>query len=182
MYQLLVVLLCMIGVFLNQGVNKKNKMNMKFSKPKTSIDKQFHDKLFGHVKAMINISWDYIDNATEGLKIIYVFGSMEGGAYLFDTFYNINSEILQNHQTENQSWEKSSHMMDMGIEKLEDITTLFKKHKKAAPTQIKVEYDFISEELKYDFEYDLIWSNKEEGGLPSDAFDNWVGEIQKNIS
>jgi len=146
---------------------------------------KFHKEVFHEVGDVIQECCNYLnDDEAEELNVIYAIGSMEGNWTSFKVFFQIQNKLFEIHQIKDKdNYESQMAILDSGIEFLERLKTIFKSYDQPLPTQIKIQFFAESEKVKYNFEYDLLWSNRiEEGFLSEDLYDEWFEKIKNNLN
>lgn len=143
---------------------------------------KFHEEVFNEVADVTQECYNYLnDEEADKLNVIYAIGSMEIDWISFNVFFQIQNKLLKKHQIKDKdNFESQDAISEYGIEFLRRLKNIFKSYDQPAPTQIKIQFFAESEEVKYNFEYDLLWSNKEDL-LSSDLHNKWFDEIKSNL-
>ena len=151
-------------------------MNLNLDNPK------FHEEIFDEVGHIIQDCQNYLnDEEVDELEFIYTICSLEKGWYSFNVFFQIGNKLLKTHQIKDKdSMESEEVILDCGIEFLKKIEHIFESYKQLVPTQIKIQFSAITDEVKYNFEYDLFWSNKE-GVMSEDIYNEWFTQIKTGL-
>ncbi|WP_434776872.1 hypothetical protein [Neisseria sp. Ec49-e6-T10] len=146
--------------------------------------KVFED-YFSELQAdMVSIALEYVDNEAD---YIYIYCSYEPNMYYFDLFYKINNKIVKKHNLNmatliekkyDTSDERQEIVLDIGLKNLKSIKEVCKKHERPMPTEMKLIYDVKANSLEAKYQYDLLYSDKEEL-LPMDIFEQWFEEVSQ---
>jgi uncharacterized protein related to proFAR isomerase len=153
------------------------------------VSKVFEDYFSELQTDMVAIALEYVENEADD---IYIYCSYEPEMYVFDVFYKINNQFVYKHNlndainsTSNKKFrydtseQRQEAVLDIGLENLEKIHELCKKHEREMPTEIKLHYNVQKNSLTGKYKYDLIYSNDEEL-LPDDIFEKWFGQVQNS--
>lgn len=130
------------------------------------MSKVFED-YFSELQAdMVSICLEYVDNRAEK---IYIYGSFEEGVVSSDYFYNINGKVLERHKL-NDALINTEKKYDTSVERqkgvikilntdIKSMLKLCKEYQREMPTEIKLVYDVSKNNLRVEYEYDLVYSN-----------------------
>ena len=131
---------------------------------------KFHEEVFNKVGDIVQECYKYLnEHEAEKLEIIYAIGSLEEGWYSFYPFFKIQNKLLKAGQIEDRDdCESQTGIQESGIDFLERLEAIFKSYNLKTPTQIKIIFFANSEEVRYNFEYDLLWSNRLDEGYQSE--------------
>ena len=145
-------------------------------------DPKFHEEIFNEVGHIVQDSHNYLnDEEADELEFIYAIGSLENGWYSFNVFFQIRNKLFKIHQVKDKdSMESQEVILDCGIEFLEKLENIFESYKQPVPTQIKIQFLTKTEEVKYNFEYDLFWFNKE-GCQSEDIYNEWFEQVKSDL-
>ena len=151
-------------------------MNLNLDNPK------FHEEIFHEVGHIIKDCHNYLnDEEADKLEFIYTIFSLEKGWYSFNVFFQIGNKLFKTHQIKDKdSMESEEVILDCGIEFLKKIENIFESYKQPVPTQIKIQFSAITDEVKYNFKYDLFWSNKE-GVMSEDIYNECFVQIKSGL-
>ena len=151
------------------------------------MTKVFEDEFMEWQIDMLEIANDYVEGRAEK---IYIYGSIENGAYFFNLFFEMKNKILFMHQVntvvgENESLidvspEEQEIVLRTGVEDLLKIAEVCQKYQKPVPTQFKLFYDMTKEKLDTKYQYDLQYSNTEDL-YTDDIFMSWYEEVKNAV-
>ena len=139
----------------------------------------FEDKLSEIQKDMISLA---LELAEDKIDTAYIYGSYENNSLSFNSFFAEDNKVytinkLDQLGIENLTTDRMFQYLDIGINDLERLITLFQEDKKQAPTQLKLVYDNVNKKAKAQYSYDLFYSNSDT--LTSyDIFMEWYKEIK----
>ncbi|RSI66823.1 hypothetical protein D8863_07310 [Streptococcus oralis] len=139
----------------------------------------FEDKLSEIQKDMISLA---LELAEGKIDTVYIYGSYENNSLSFNSFFAQDNKVytinkLDQLGIENLTKDRMFQYLDIGINDLERLITLFQEDKKQAPTQLKLVYDNVNKKAKAQYSYDLFYSNSDT--LTSyDIFMEWYKEIK----
>lgn len=144
---------------------------------------KFHKEVFNQIGDVIQECHNYLnDNEAKKLEVIYAIGSSEEGWHSFDVFFQIQNKLFEIHQIQDKDdYESQMVILEKGTDFLLKLKETFNLYKQTIPTQVKIQFFAKSEEVKYNFEYDLFWSNKEDC-FSEDIRKEWFEEIKRNLS
>lgn len=144
---------------------------------------KFHEEVFNEVGDVVQECYGYLnDEEAEKLDVIYAIGSIEENWYSFNVFFQIQNKLFKIHQIKDKDDRESQiAIQQYGTDFLQRLKKTFNSYDQQLPAQIKIQFFARSEEVKYNFKYDLLWSNKE-GCLSEDLYDEWFEEIKNNLS
>jgi len=145
-------------------------------------DPKFHKEIFNEVGHIVQDSYNYLsDEEADELEFIYAIGSSEEGWCSFNVFFQIRNKLFKIHQIKDKdSMESQEVILDCGIEFVKKLEGIFESYKQPVPTQIKIQFSAKTEEVKYNFEYDLFWFNKE-GYQSEDIYNEWFEQIKSDL-
>ncbi|WP_420572264.1 hypothetical protein [Kordia sp.] len=146
---------------------------------------KFHEDVFNEVGNIVKECHDFLnDHEAEALEVIYAIGSIEEGWYSFKVFFQIHNELFRIGQIKDKDdYESQIGIQQSGTDFLLKLKTIFESYDQQIPTQIKIQFFAASEEVKYNFQYDLIWSNNTEDSYQSeDVYKEWFEEIKNDLS
>ncbi|NSR45250.1 hypothetical protein HRF80_05835 [Enterococcus faecalis] len=151
------------------------------------MTKIFEDEFMDWQADMVDIAKEYIDDRAEK---IYLYGSIEGGTYAFNLFYQINNKIvfmskvndaLKNFEEKyDVSSDRRRKVLEIGVQDLKEIAEVCKKYDKPISTQFKLYYDVQKNNLKAKYQYDLQYSNTEDL-YTDDIFMAWYEEVKSAV-
>ena len=139
----------------------------------------FEDKLSEIQKDMISLA---LELAEGKIDTVYIYGSYENNSLSFNSFFAQDNKVytinkLDQLGIENLTKDRMFQYLDIGINDLERLITLFQEDKKQAPTQLKLVYDNVNKKAKAQYSYDSFYSNSDT--LTSyDIFMEWYKEIK----
>ena len=142
----------------------------------------FEDKLSEIQKDMISLA---LELAEGKIDTVYIYGSYENNSLSFNSFFAQDNKVytinkLDQLGIENLTKDRMFQYLDIGINDLERLITLFQEDKKQAPTQLKLVYDNVNKKAKAQYSYDLFYSNSDT--LTSyDIFMEWYKEIKEEV-
>ena len=142
----------------------------------------FEDKLSEIQKDMISLA---LELAEDKIDTVYIYGSYENNSLFFNSFFAQDNKVytinkLDQLGIENLTTDRMFQYLDIGINDLERLITLFQEDKKQAPTQLKLVYDNVNKKAKAQYSYDLFYSNSDT--LTSyDIFMEWYKEIKEEV-
>lgn len=149
--------------------------------------KVFEDEFMDCQADMVSIALEYCENRAER---IYIYGSIEGGGYFFNLFFEINNKLVFMNQVNTAllsgekeydvNQDKRWEVLDIGMADLQEIERICKKYEKPVPTQFKLFYDVKENNLKAKYKYDLMYSDTYEIDT-HDIFMSWYEEIKKEV-
>lgn len=149
------------------------------------MTKIFEDEFMEWQADMVDIALEFIENRAEK---IYIYGSIEGGGYSFNLFFQIhgqvvtmnkvNSALLEGEDEYDLSSDRRWAVLRIGTEDLQEIEAVCEKYGKPVPTQFKLFYDVGENSLKAKYKYDLMYSNTDDLHT-SEIFMSWYEEIKK---
>ena len=142
----------------------------------------FEDKLSEIQKDMISLA---LELAEDKIDTAYIYGSYENNSLSFNSFFAQDNKVytinkLDQLGIENLTKDRMFQYLDIGINDLERLITLFQEDKKQAPTQLKLVYDNVNEKAKAQYSYDLFFSNSDTL-TPYDNFMEWYKEIKEEV-
>lgn len=117
---------------------------------------------------------------------IYIYGSIENGSTFFNVFFQLKNKILKmnelnsvlnNNEKIDDTSDKQFSVLEYGIEDLERIEELCKKHNKDIPTEFKLEYDVLKNSLEAHYQYDEVLGDDLDKSN-YDVFNEWITEIK----
>lgn len=144
---------------------------------------EFHKEVFSEVGNIMQVCYNYLNaDEAEKLEVIYAIGNLEANRYTFKVFFQIRNELFKTHQIKDKDDPESQlRIQQNGTEFLIDLIDIFETYNQKPPTQIKIQFFANKEEVKYQFEYDLLWSNKEDY-FPSNIFNEWFEHIKNELT
>jgi len=134
---------------------------------------------------LVEIAFEYVGYNKEEVNTIYIFGSIEANVYLFSVFYRINNELVNINEVNKvsvQQYDISNKSMmallSRGNKILVRVDRLFEKLGEDVPTVLKMIYKPGTEELDFEFDYELQYSN-DEVKIAADISKEWFNELKK---
>lgn len=140
------------------------------------MNPEFEEKLKTYLSSMIEVVFEYVGNNKEEVDEIYIFCSTEESLF-FQFFYSINGQIVKKHKVNDllilkcdTSKERQFSVLDIGMEDLSGIVSLFNGSQKDVPKSIKISYKPLTKEMDTHFIYDnrLIGTDLMEENLVED--------------
>lgn len=142
----------------------------------------FEDKVSEIQKDMLKLAFELSEGKVDKL---YVYGSHENNTFSFNAFFEKNNIIYSINKlpqigVQNMTSDRMFNFLEIGIENLKKLISLYKEENRDAPTQIKLVYDNRSKSAKAKFSYDQFYSNSETL-TPEAIFLQWYEEIKAKV-
>ncbi|HEM6265976.1 TPA: hypothetical protein U2C71_001190 [Streptococcus suis] len=147
--------------------------------------KHFEDKFMDIQAGMISLCLEYVKGQVEK---IYIYG-VSDSLISFNVFYKIKGKIIQKHQVNeyldaNNKIDSNlqSQLLCHGVEDLEEIVELCKKHNHEHPTEMWLVYDAETNSLDAKYSYEARYEKDLDLLLdPVDEFGKWFEEVKAEI-
>ena len=144
--------------------------------------KNFEDKLSEIQTDMISLA---LELAEDKIDTAYIYGSYENNSLSFNSFFVQDNKVypinkLDQLGIENLTKDRMFQYLEIGINDLERLITLFQEDKKQAPTQLKLVYDNVNKKANAKYSYEIFYSNSD-SLTPEDIFMEWYNEVKKEI-
>lgn len=150
-------------------------MNLKLEDPK------FHEEIFNEIGQLLQNFYDCLsDEDAENIDFIYAIASSENGWHTADVFFQKDNKIILKSELKDNNVDLQVYLMDKSNEMMYNLKQIFTTYNQVVPTQIKIIYNAITENLNYKFEYDLMWSETD-GLLPKHLKDQWIDELKNSL-
>ncbi|MEB5480469.1 DUF600 domain-containing protein [Shouchella clausii] len=152
------------------------------------MSKIFEDK-FSELQAdMVAICLEYVENRAEK---IFIYGSFEEKVISSDFFYCINGKVVRKHKLNdainnpidfqyNTSGERQSGVLNILNNNIKKMIKLCEEYNREMPSEIKLIYNVVNNNLKADFKYGIVYSNQPEK-TADDISMEWFEEMQSAL-
>ncbi|MEN2667813.1 DUF600 domain-containing protein [Listeria aquatica] len=136
---------------------------------------------------MVSICLEYSEKKVEK---IYIYGSIENNTTAFNVFFEskgkllhlneLNSVLEQNNKIDDHI-DRQFGVLQIGVEDIEKIRHLCEEYKMDVPTEIKIQYDVLENNMNADYRYENVYSNTKDK-TDNDIFNDWFEEIKITLS
>ncbi|MFP7334370.1 DUF600 domain-containing protein [Shouchella clausii] len=152
------------------------------------MSKIFEDK-FSELQAdMVAICLEYVENRAEK---IFIYGSFEEKVISSDFFYCINGKVVRKHKLNdainntidfqyNTSGERQSGVLNILNNNIKKMIKLCEEYNREMPSEIKLIYNVVNNNLKADYNYGIVYSNHPEK-TADDISMEWFEEMQSAL-
>ncbi|GIN14191.1 hypothetical protein J26TS2_40580 [Shouchella clausii] len=152
------------------------------------MSKIFEDK-FSELQAdMVAICLEYVENRAEK---IFIYGSFEEKVISSDFFYCINGKVVRKHKLNdainnpidfqyNTSGERQSGVLNILNNNIKKMIKLCEEYNREMPSEIKLIYNVVNNNLKADYKYGIVYSNHPEK-TADDISMEWFEEMQSAL-
>ena len=158
---------------------KKNKETIKAeeSKPHDSGKKKVFEDAFMEIQeGLIALSMELAGSVP--VDEIYVYGSLEDGAYSFNAFYVKKGQVLPTHKI-NEDLPTIKQFLQLGSHDLIRLEEVCREYDRPVPNELKLHY-IVGGGLDAHYEYESI-CGPESGISPTDVFRNWRERVAKEM-
>ncbi|MDO7269342.1 DUF600 domain-containing protein [Shouchella clausii] len=150
--------------------------------------KIFEDK-FSELQAdMVAICLEYVENRAEK---IFIYGFFEEKVISSDFFYCINGKVVRKHKLNdainnpidfqyNTSGERQSGVLNILNNNIKKMIKLCEEYNREMPSEIKLIYNVVNNNLKADYKYGIVYSNQPEK-TADDISMEWFEEMQSAL-
>ncbi|MEB5482077.1 DUF600 domain-containing protein [Shouchella clausii] len=150
--------------------------------------KIFEDK-FSELQAdMVAICLEYVENRAEK---IFIYGFFEEKVISSDFFYCINGKVVRKHKLNdainnpidfqyNTSGERQSGVLNILNNNIKKMIKLCDEYNREMPSEIKLIYNVVNNNLKADYKYGIVYSNHPEK-TADDISMEWYEEMQSAL-
>jgi hypothetical protein len=124
--------------------------------------------------------------------MIYIYCSFEQNALTSNVFYRINNTLVKKHKLNDAAGAgNDASLYDTSLDRqrvvvkeinkdIEKIHALCMKYQKPMPTEIKIVYDVARNNMKAEYQYDLIYSGTEDKSAMM-ICDQWFDTVKKSL-
>ncbi len=146
----------------------------------------FEDEFSAKQTEMIQLALEYADRVEQKVDTVYIYCSFET-MYSFDIFYkDDNNNIVMLHKLSKKDMNEFEldnlifSVLKLGNQDLQDLHKICQKHNRPMPSQIKLIYDNVQNEVNSKYSYDLFYSNSDTL-TPDDIFMEWYNEVKEEV-
>lgn len=139
----------------------------------------FEDVLTDVQVELIGAALEY---AGDGVSDVYVYGSREGGATVFDAFYAVGPNVVDRNDLQgvDTSTDRQLALLDYGMDQLDRLAKACKEFSQPIPTELKLHYSTTNKSLDSAFAYEPRYSHLPMVD-PNDLLDAWRREVQTHF-
>lgn len=144
--------------------------------------KVFEDEFSSIQVDMIQICMEY---AYDKAEKIYIYVSYESKTTFCDYFYKMNGEVIKRSKlnefdaTCDVSIKRQEECLDILFEDIKKLKHLCKEYDMEMPTEIKLTYDVINNQVSAGYSYDLMYS-KDPELTGHDIAEQWFEQVKKS--
>ncbi len=146
----------------------------------------FEDEFSAKQTDMIQLALEYADRVEQKVDTVYIYCSFET-MYSFDIFYkDDNNNIVMLHELSKKDMNGFEldnlifSVLKLGNQDLQDLHKICQKYNRPMPSQIKLIYDNVQNEVNSKYSYDLFYSNSDTL-TPDDIFMEWYNEVKEEV-
>ena len=135
----------------------------------TVFEDEFMDVQAGLISLCLEVTEEKVDK-------VYAYCSNEKGCKMFNAFFAVDGQIKMVHQLGVPD-ELVVHFLKLGTGDIVTLDNVCKKHKRPAPTELKLYYDVKTGKFNADYKYEEVCPADSE--IDSvDVFHEWMEEIK----
>ena len=146
----------------------------------------FEDEFSAKQTEMIQLALEYAARVEQKVDTVYIYCSFET-MYSFDIFYkDDNNNIVMLHELSKKDMNGFEldnlifSVLKLGNQDLQDLHKICQKYNRPMPSQIKLIYDNVQNEVNSKYSYDLFYSNSDTL-TPDDIFMEWYNEMKEGV-
>lgn len=147
----------------------------------------FEDKFMDIQSDMVSLCLEYTESKADK---IFIYASNENNSLTFNVFFLIKehiatmnsvNQILSNQGLQiDDSLERRRAVLKIGVEDFQKIISVCKEYNQPIPTEIKLNYDVISNSLDAHYKYENVFSDTDKSSF--DIFNDWIQQMKNTIS
>ena len=137
------------------------------------MSKVFEDEFMDVQASIISLCLEVTERK---VNKIYAYCSNEKYCKMFNAFFSVNGQVKMLNQL-GAPQELAFRFLKLGIEDIERMDAICKKHNMPVPTELKLSYDVTSRKFNADYKYEEVCS-AETGIDQDDVFREWIAEIK----
>ena len=137
------------------------------------MSKVFEDEFMDAQASIISLCLEVTGGRVDK---VYAYCSNEKYCKMFNAFFVVNEEVKTLDELGVPD-KPAFRFLKLGIEDIENIDAICKKHNMHAPTELKLCYDVTSRKFNADYKYEEVCSY-EKGVDQDDVFRDWIEEIK----
>lgn len=137
------------------------------------MSKVFEDEFMDAQASIISLCLEVIGGKVDK---VYAYCSNEKYCKMFNAFFVVNGQVKMLNQL-GVSGKPAFQFLKLGIEDIENIDAICKKHNMPAPTELKLCYDVTSGKFNANYKYEEVCSITT-GIDQDDVFREWIEEIK----
>ena len=137
------------------------------------MSKVFEDEFMDAQASIISLCLEVTGGKVDK---VYAYCSNEKYCKVFNAFFVVNGEVKTLDELGVPD-KPAFHFLKLGIEDIENIDAICKKHNMSAPTELKLCYDVTSGKFNADYKYGEVCSITT-GIDQDDVFLQWIEEVK----
>lgn len=152
----------------------------KWKKADVKPMRTFEDKIMEQQKDMLSICLEYSNEEADN---IYIYCSMEEGAYSVGYFFAVNNRVFSREKLSeaiknvDDSGNAQGQVLDILMKDLLKLNSIFKADNQKAPTEIKLKFDVKNNKFNAEYRYDSVITGNTDI-TSTDIEEEWMNEIE----